>query len=86
MKKWWLLSSIVFLVAVASADLGKGEERLTGDTFARLHKLIKPQSGESRWAQIPWFTSIVEARKTAATMGKPILIWSGGGSAPLGGC
>jgi hypothetical protein len=59
---------------------------LSPDNFAKSHKLILPQANESQWLQIPWLTSIWEAREKAAKAGKPILIWSGGGAAPLGGC
>ena len=59
---------------------------LTPETFDRIAALIKPQKGESRWAQIPWLLSVREARRKAAAEGKPMLVWSGGGAAPLGGC
>ena len=56
------------------------------DQFDKLHKMIKPQSGELRFQEIPWLMSVYDARKTAAAEGKPILIWSGSGGAPLGVC
>jgi hypothetical protein len=56
------------------------------EKFTALHELIKPQAGESRWREIPWLTSIWEARKKAAAEGKPIFIIYGGGAAPIGGC
>ena len=61
-------------------------EELTPGRFQSISALIKPQRGESRWAQIPWLLSFREARHKAAAEGKPLLLWSGGGSAPLGGC
>jgi hypothetical protein len=56
------------------------------EQFAALHKLIKPQPGELRFQEIPWLLSVWEARQKAAAEGKPILVWSGAGGAPLGVC
>jgi hypothetical protein len=56
------------------------------EKFPALHELIKPQAGESHWREIPWLTSVWEARKKAAAEGKPIFIIYGGGAAPIGGC
>jgi hypothetical protein len=52
--------------------------------FSRLHALIKPQAGESRWEQIAWHTDVWEARKQAAAEGKMLVIWWGLGH-PLSG-
>ena len=54
--------------------------------FERLQQLIKPAWDESRWLGMNWLTDIWEARQKAAAEGKPILLWSGGGVPPLGGC
>jgi hypothetical protein len=54
--------------------------------FARLLRLIKPGPGELRFHAIPWLLDITQARKQAAALGKPILVWSGAGGAPLGIC
>lgn len=54
--------------------------------FRELRDLIRPQAGESRWREVEWLTSLQEARVRAAAEGKPILLWSGGGAPPLGGC
>jgi hypothetical protein len=59
---------------------------LTPQQFAEYQTLIKPAAYESPWAKISWHASVWEARKQAAAEGKPILIWSGGGSPPLGAC
>jgi hypothetical protein len=56
---------------------------LTPNTFRALHALIRPQPGEDRWMQIPWLTSLAEARQQAAKAGKPILLWEMDGH-PLG--
>jgi hypothetical protein len=59
---------------------------LKPDRFAALHELIKPQAGELRFHEIPWLLDVWEARKAAAAEGKPILVWSGAGGAPIGVC
>jgi hypothetical protein len=51
--------------------------------FAQLHALIKPSPAEQTWEQIPWLTSLWEARQRAAAEGKPILLWEMDGH-PLG--
>ena len=58
-------------------------EPLTQDQFADLHLLIKPTQKEDRWNRIAWQTSLWEARRQAATKGKPILLWEMDGH-PLG--
>lgn len=54
--------------------------------FERLHQLLKPRSGESRWMEIDWYPSIWEARQKAAAEGKPIFMMAGSGGAPAAGC
>jgi hypothetical protein len=56
------------------------------DQFVRLQTLIKPQAGELRFHEIPWLIDVWDARKKAAAEGKPILVWSGAGGAPIGVC
>jgi hypothetical protein len=56
---------------------------LTPEHVARLSALIKPDVGEDKWSQIPWMTSLWQARKRAAAEGKPILLWEMDGH-PLG--
>ena len=79
------VSGMVASFSVEAAEPVRGN-RLSSDNFAKVQKLIKPLAGESLWRHIPWETSLNEARRKAAAAGKPLLIWSGGGSAPLGGC
>jgi hypothetical protein len=54
--------------------------------FDKLHHLIRPAADESHWREVPWLLNTVEARKKAAAEGKPILVWYGGGSPPIGAC
>jgi hypothetical protein len=62
------------------------QDGIPADRFDQLRELIRPQAGESRWRDVTWLTSLHEARVQAAAAGKPILLWSGGGAPPLGGC
>jgi hypothetical protein len=72
---------------LAMASCGKaGAGELSEKNFAEVQKLIRPQDGEGLWRHIPWETSFNAAHRRAAAEGKPLLIWAGGGSAPLGGC
>ncbi len=80
-----VLSTIVCLLALIACRQ-TGAEELSDKNFAEVQKLIKPQPGESLWRHVPWETSLNAARRKAAAEGKPLLIWAGGGSAPLGGC
>jgi hypothetical protein len=48
-----------------------------------LRPTIQPQPGEDRWAAIPWQASLWAGRQKAASLGKPMLVWSTHGH-PLG--
>lgn len=52
----------------------------------KLHALIRPEAGESRWMEIDWHPTVWEARRKAAAEGKPIFIMAGSGGAPAAGC
>jgi hypothetical protein len=58
-------------------------EPIAAKDFQKLHALIAPHKGEDKWAQVPWLTSLWEARQRAAAEGKPILLWEMDGH-PLG--
>jgi hypothetical protein len=68
-----LLAFVVVLVATLSA--AEASEPITPEQFKQLQTVIKPASTEDKWAQIPWMTDLWEARRRAATEGKPILVW-----------
>jgi hypothetical protein len=87
------LSGIVWLTAPSRADertsssSGAGLTQATlNQTLLDLQKRIKPQPGESRWLEIPWFLDVHEARQKAAAEGKPLFIYSGGGATGIGPC
>ena len=77
------LVAAVFCTAVPAVS---GQAALEASQFQALRQLIRPQPGESRWRDVEWLTSLHEARMRAAAEGKPILLWSGGGAPPVGGC
>jgi hypothetical protein len=76
----------VCLLFLCAAPVLRAQDAIPLEDFDRLRQLIRPQEGESRWREIEWLTSLHEARVKAASEGKPILVWSGGGAPPLGGC
>lgn len=61
-------------------------EEITPANLAGLMARIKPQPGESRWLEIPWFLDLHEARQKAAVEGKPLFVYSGGGATGIGAC
>ena len=73
------------LVVGSEARTGPNGE-LTADNFASLRNLIRPQTGESRWLEIPWLLDLHEARRQAAAAGKPLFVYSGGGATGIGAC
>lgn len=79
MKEILLMSAAVFL----AASPAPGAEPFASDNFTQLHALIKPGKDEEKFLQIPWLTSLGQARKKAAEEGKPILLWEMDGH-PLG--
>ena len=49
----------------------------------QVKKLILPKASESKWLSINWETDLWKARKQAAKLGKPILLWEMDGN-PMG--
>jgi len=81
------LAGIVLSVAcIASFAYAEPPAPLPDAEFGKLHRLISPQPGESRWMEIDWHPTIWEARQKAAKEGKPIFIMAGSGGAPPAGC
>ena len=59
----------------------RAAKKQTGDevspaTFDKLHRLIKPDPKTS-FENVPWLTSLWQARQQAAAEGKPIVLWAG---------
>ncbi|HMF19501.1 MAG TPA: hypothetical protein VKE98_20005 [Gemmataceae bacterium] len=72
---------LLSLGGAAFTQVVEPSKGIPDDQFENLHALIKPKPGG--FADIPWMTSLWEARRKAAAEGKPILIWVGDGH-PLG--
>ena len=72
----------LLVVAAATAARADGPG-LSDAEYNSALKAVRPAAGEDRYAQIPWQTSLWEARRTAAKEGKPILLWEMDGH-PLG--
>jgi hypothetical protein len=82
----WLTGCV--LAGIALGLVPQGSELvsvppITPDEFLKLKSLIQPDSGEDKWAEIPWLASLWQARERAAAEGKPILLWEMDGH-PLG--
>ena len=73
-----IMTACLFLGALLGAVPPEGDE-----DFSRTFALIKASPGEARWDEIPWTTSLWEARRKAAAEGKPLFIWAANGN-PLG--
>jgi len=75
-----LFTSASIILSLATA---RASEPIKPEQFEKLHALIKPQADEEKFMQIPWLTNLWEARKQAASQGKPLLLWEMDGH-PLG--
>jgi len=76
-------SSVGLALALTLTAGASAAEPSHESNFDRWRALIKPSAQEEKWTQIPWQTSLWEARKQAAIQGKPILLWEMDGN-PLG--
>ena len=82
-----ILSAASIAAVLFTGALFGGEPKAIGDgEFDKLHQMLKPQPGESRWREVDWYPSVWEARQKAAAEGKPIFIMAGSGGAPCAGC
>jgi len=91
LKRTVLAVAVIAVSVIASLHRQAAGQEKEGDKlpvaeFEKLHQLIKPQAGESRWMEIHWYPNIWEARQKAAKEGKPLFIWAGSGGAPAAGC
>jgi hypothetical protein len=81
MSRLWFALPALVLAAAVRADTPK--PALSDTEYTSALKAIRPAAGEDRFTQIPWLTSLWEARQKAAEQGKPILLWEMDGH-PLG--
>jgi len=72
------------LFACATATAIEPIATIPDSDFNRLHSIISPQEGESRWREIDWLTNVTAAREKAAAEGKPIVIFTAADGSPLG--
>ena len=72
----------VALAALLAPSL-RAADPIPPERFEALHRTIRPTPDEEQWLQVPWQTSLLEARRKAAAEGKPILLWEMDGH-PLG--
>jgi hypothetical protein len=79
------LTTLLFcgLTGLAWTQAAAAAEPITPTELTRLQGLIKPAPHEDKWSEIPWRTSLWQARQEAAAAGKPILLWEMDGH-PLG--
>jgi len=68
--------------AQEAAVAATSREGISTKDLEKLHELIRPGPGESRWltAGIPWTRNVTEARRRAAAEGKPLFIALPGGA------
>lgn len=86
MKKLAFLSTALLAALCVSAAWAQQSYSIAPGEFDSLHAKIKPQKGESRFWEIDWMLDLTAARQKAAAEGKPLLVWSGAGGAPIGAC
>jgi hypothetical protein len=80
----FLLTGSLCLQSHTSAAEKSLAAKISANDFEALHRLIKPQAGEAKWAEIPWLTNLQEARRRAVAEDKPLLLWRAGGGDVLG--
>ena len=90
----WLNGALLTAVLAAgsgdrawpAAPLRPNDGRPSSSEFEKLHAMLEPQPGESRWMEVAWHPSVWEGRRKAAAEGKPLFLWAGSGGAPAAGC
>jgi hypothetical protein len=67
-------STSLFLITLATTAADAAEP-IKPEQLGKLQALIKPQADEEKFMQVPWMTNLWDARKKAAAVGRPILLW-----------
>ena len=78
--------ALATLLMVLCLPPARGQEvipEISTSDLPRLLAEIKPQPGESPWREIPWLTSVTEARRRAVAEDKPIVIFTAADGSPL---
>jgi hypothetical protein len=77
-----LIATCWLLPGAAGAEPPAGQP--AGWSLEEVRAAVRPGPGEAPWADLPWLTSLHDARRKAAAEGKLILLWKAGGGQPLG--
>ena len=85
LRRIFCIASLAVVLTAGPLRADEPKPLGTGE-FEKLHEMLKPQPGESRWMEIDWYPNVWEARKKAAAEGKPLFLWAGSGGAPPAGC
>lgn len=85
-RPWFIAAFALVLFCLVGHGRAIGAESADAQSWKKLHALIKPAAGESRWMEIDWHPNVWEARRIAAEQGKPLLLMAGSGGAPAAGC
>jgi hypothetical protein len=64
------LSCVLALGAATAADAPPTP------TLEQRAAAIRPSAAETRWQQVPWLGSLVEARAAARAEKRPVLVWT----------
>jgi hypothetical protein len=73
-------AALMLCPAVVRADEPDPRLQPTAENFAKYQAFLRPRPEEEKWLRIPWMTDLWEARKKAAAVGKPLLLWEMDGS------
>ena len=65
----WAMAVVLLTIQVGHADV----DELSLDEFKKLHQQLQPPK-EELWRQIPWQTSVLEARALAIKDKKPLFM------------
>lgn len=81
-RSGWVLLAALILPPTARSQETRTKDHpcrapaLDSAEFERLHRLIRRQPGEQEYLNVHWVLDPWEARKRAASEGKPILVFS----------
>jgi hypothetical protein len=80
------LAACLVLAGCLAGAPAHGADRpgLDREQFAALHRLIRPQPGESPWARVSWLANLDEARRRSVKEDRPLFVWRAGGGEVLG--
>lgn len=71
MNRWFAMAAMTVIAAPLTSRADEAAWRKLVERADRL----RPSSAETRWMQIPWIRSVVEAEKIARTENRPIMYW-----------